>query len=398
MHKPKSRKRICIIFIVFMVFVLICGTVIQIKTNNQKCEERMQAIRQALEQEKKWILKNQGEDGVIYMNGALAGDVNPYFSCQAALGLLAKCSDKEEIQEKEIAERELEIQSVLKYLNWHSEQLLETNGSMGIYRKMGDKPQIVAEADSVDAYLGVYLELLGEYLMTTGSAKGLLWWTEASALAIRKLEELMHDGLTRVSTENDTKYLMDNLEVWRGLTVWEKCMRSYENMGISSSQQDRAVTMRKLLEKKIPEIFWDKENSRWRVMAGDTEIKKDVFYPDGVAQIYPLIVGFPIKNLRIQKRLYRDFTESFQWQELIEEDTNFIWSMVGMSAAEVGDDEGLYRFLKSYERAVSISRKYPLYTGEAGWICREYERAYKNYEKRILCLRIFHSYDKKKNK
>lgn len=390
MHKPKGRKRICTIFIVFMVFVLIFGTVIQIKTNNQKCEERMQAIRQALTREKKWILKNQGEDGVIYMNGALAGDVNPYFSCQAALGLLAKCSD-----EKEIEKRETEIQSVLRYLNWHSEQLLETDGIMGIYRKNGDKIQIVAKADSVDAYLGVYLELLGKYLMATSSAKGLLWWREASDLAICKLEELMDDGLTRVSSENDTKYLMDNLEVWRGIVVWEECMRLYENTGISSALQDRVAAMRKTLEKKIPEIFWDKENGRWRVMAGDAEIKKDVFYPDGVAQIYPLIVGFPIKNLRIQKRLYRDFTESFQWQELMEKDTNFIWSMVGMSAAEVGDDEGLYKFLKSYERVVSISRKYPLYTGEAGWICREYERAYENYAKRILCLRIFRCEDKK---
>ena len=39
---------------------------------------------------KKWILENQGPEGEFYMNGSKAGDVNPYFACMAALGLLAE--------------------------------------------------------------------------------------------------------------------------------------------------------------------------------------------------------------------------------------------------------------------------------------------------------------------
>ena len=42
------------------------------------------------DQRKKWILENQDPEGEIYMNGSKAGDVNPYFACMAALGLLAE--------------------------------------------------------------------------------------------------------------------------------------------------------------------------------------------------------------------------------------------------------------------------------------------------------------------
>ena len=44
--------------------------------------------------------------------------------------------------------------------------------------------------------------------------------------------------------------------------------------------------------------------------------------------------------------------------------------MAGMAAVQIGDTENLYAFLKTYESAFAANRKYPLYTGEAGWVCR----------------------------
>ena len=37
------------------------------------------------------------------------------------------------------------------------------------------------------------------------------------SLALKKIQSLMQDGITQVSEENTTVYLMDNLEVWKGL-------------------------------------------------------------------------------------------------------------------------------------------------------------------------------------
>ena len=81
------------------------------------------------DQRKKWILENQGSEGEIYMNGSKAGDVNPYFACMAALGLLAET--------KNCPITETEQKAVGRYLDWHTGVLLETDGKMGIYRKEG---------------------------------------------------------------------------------------------------------------------------------------------------------------------------------------------------------------------------------------------------------------------
>ena len=56
----------------------------------KEIDTRQKWLETVLTEEKKWILENQGSEGEIYMNGSKAGDVNPYFSCIAALGLLAE--------------------------------------------------------------------------------------------------------------------------------------------------------------------------------------------------------------------------------------------------------------------------------------------------------------------
>ena len=101
----------------------------------------------------------------------------------------------------------------------------------------------------------------------------------------------------------------------------------------------------------------------------------------GVAQIYPLIYEFPVKEKKKQKVLYDQFTESFQWQKLNKKRTGFLWAMTGMAAAQMGDIHNLVELIRNYETEYCENRKYPLYTGEAGWICMECEKLYSLYEK-----------------
>ena len=159
--------------------------------------------------EKKWILENQGPEGEFYMNGSKAGDVNPYFACMAALGLLAET--------KNCPITETEKKAVGRYLDWHTGILLETDGKMGIYRKKSGKLIYKEKADSEDGYLGMYLFLMGKYLEKTESTDLPEYWKKGISLALKKIQSLMQDGITQVSEENTTVYLMDNLEVWKGL-------------------------------------------------------------------------------------------------------------------------------------------------------------------------------------
>ena len=191
---------------------------------------------------------------------------------------------------------------------------LETDGKMGIYRKESGKLIYKEKVDSEDGYLGMYLFLMGKYLEKTENTDLPEYWKKGISLALKKIQSLMRDGITQVSEENTTAYLMDNLEVWKGL-------HELELAGLEDTQ---AISeMRKKIQAQIENIFWDDANQRWRIIGNSDLYDQTEFYPDGVAQIYPLIYEFPVKEKKKQKILYDQFTEKFQWQKLNKKEMAF---------------------------------------------------------------------------
>ena len=364
-RKVKNRKNM-VGLIIFCITVGIVFLYAYYQNLRKEIDARQKWLETVLIGEKRWILENQGSEGEIYMNGSEAGDVNPYFACMAALGLLAET--------KNCPITETEKKAVGRYLDWHTGILLETDGKMGIYRKESGKLIYKEKVDSEDGYLGMYLFLMGKYLEKTENTDLPEYWKKGISLALKKIQSLMRDGITQVSEENTTAYLMDNLEVWKGL-------HELELAGLEDTQ---AISeMRKKIQAQIENIFWDDANQRWRIIGNSDLYDQTEFYPDGVAQIYPLIYEFPVKEKKKQKILYNQFTEKFQWQKLNKKRNDFLWAMTGMAAAQMGDINNLVELIGNYETEYCENRKYPLYTGEAGWICMECEKLYRLYERKI---------------
>lgn len=364
-RKVKHRKSA----MKLIIFCITVGSVFMFayyQNLRKEIDTRQKWLETVLTEEKKWILENQGPEGEIYMNGSKAGDVNPYFSCIAALGLLAET--------KNCSITETEKKAVGRYLDWHTEILLETDGKMGIYRKENGKLIYKEKADSEDGYLGMYLFLMGKYLGKTENTDLPESWKKGISLALKKIQSLMQDGVTQVSEENTTVYLMDNLEVWKGL---------YE-LEVAGIEDTQAISeIRKKIQGQIEKTFWDDVHQRWRIIGNSDLYHPEEFYPDGVAQIYPLIYEFPVKEKKKQKVLYDQFAESFQWQKLNTKRTGFLWTITGMAAVQIGDIHDLVELIENYETEYCKERKYPLYTGEAGWICMECGKLYDLYERKI---------------
>ena len=160
-RKVKHRKNVMGL-IIFCITVGLAFMFTYYQNLRKEISARQKWLETVLTGEKKWILENQGPEGEIYMNGSKAGDVNPYFACMAALGLLAET--------KNCPITETEKKAVDRYLDWHSGILLETDGKMGIYRKESGKLIYKEKADSEDGYLGMYLFLMGKYPLYTGEA------------------------------------------------------------------------------------------------------------------------------------------------------------------------------------------------------------------------------------
>ena len=143
--------------------------------------------------------------------------------------------------------------------------------------------------------------------------------------------------------------------------------RAYDELEHAGLKDVKAISeMRNKLQAQIEKIFWDDANQRWRIIENSDLYHQKEFYPDGVAQIYPLIYEFPVKEKKKQKILYEQFTEKFQWQKLNKKRSGFLWAMTGMAAAQMGDINNLVELIRNYETDYCENRKYPLYTGEAG--------------------------------
>ena len=128
-RKVKHRKNVMGL-IIFCITVGIAFMFTYYQNLRKEISVRQKWLETVLTGEKKWILENQGPEGEIYMNGSKAGDVNPYFACMAALGLLAET--------KNCPMTETEQKAVGRYLDWHTGVLLETDVSFS-YGKISGK-------------------------------------------------------------------------------------------------------------------------------------------------------------------------------------------------------------------------------------------------------------------
>ena len=268
-RKVKHRKNVMGL-IIFCITVGIAFMFTYYQNLRKEISARQKWLETVLTGEKKWILENQGPEGEIYMNGSKAGDVNPYFACIAALGLLAETEN--------CPITETEKKAVGRYLDWHTGILLETDGKMGIYRKESGKLIYKEKADSEDGYLGMYLFLMGKYLEKTEGTDPPEYWKKGISFALKKIQSLMQDGITQVSEENTTAYLMDNLEVWKGL---------YE-LELAGLEDTQAISeIRKKIQAQIEKTFWDDANQRWRIIGNtNTSLAQMVAYYNA-NNVYP---------------------------------------------------------------------------------------------------------------
>ena len=91
------------------------------------------------------------------------------------------------------------------------------------------------------------------------------------SLALKKIQSLMQDGITQVSEENTTVYLMDNL-AWKGLY-------ELEHAGLKDAGNPVKCAAATGTDRKA---IWNDANQRWRIIENSDLYHQKEFYPDGV--------------------------------------------------------------------------------------------------------------------
>lgn len=330
-----------------------------------------------------WLSGLQTPNGALTMYPIRkAGDsskVCPYFSEFAGLALLLK--------------PEIYGDCVRRYMDWHISRMnsseTDYNGEDGtVYdytstllddgtyqeKIMIDPATGGPLYDSTDSYAALFLHLLYEYSEATGDAGYVLRHKTEVRRTVRAMLCTMDNGLSWAKPDYKVKYLMDNSEVYRGVCSAEKLYsriylpNSFNDIDIQDAKDQigMLLQLKKNLLDAIEDILWNPKGEFYYVGAMEErkglpeEIDWKVFYPDALAQLFPVVMDLlPAdhpRSLFLYEKFNRNFsTKDTAWEEMRGKrlGTHFVNGLIPYTAAKMGDDRRVIRYLKTYQSRIA---------------------------------------------
>lgn len=274
------------------------------------------------------ILQRQREDGAILMAPAAqpANSLIPYFSNLAAIGLVAAYPH---------TQNKAHLQAVTKWLRWYAAHM-NPDGTIDDYRLQDGNLQPTGDCDSTDSYAATFLEALHHTVRASHDRQLLTALYPSAMKAVRAIRlTLQEDGLTWAKPTYRVKYLMDNVEVFRG---WQSAAWLAQAM----NRKSEAGSFKKSAERTVQAIesllFLDGKGYYAVAMHenGVRETRLERWYPDVMAQLMA-IAWLPASPRR--KELFARLRKQFQdsWQTALEDGEVGVLVWWGMAATGAGD-------------------------------------------------------------
>jgi hypothetical protein len=268
-------------------------------------------------------------DGYVDSKGAISvqykGDtVDPYFTMQALL--LAH-------------ENGLDISAHSKaWANWLVERQ-KPDATFDRFCRNGPVWAACKTADADDALLAIWLKFLDT--MPGELKKNSLWLKsyQKSAVALKKLLDPAR-GIYLVSPVYQHGLFMDNLEVL-----------SY----VPQSHADIAMPTARKLSQDIHNVFWDAKDKRFLVSTQpEQKTVAHTFYPEYVAQIFPLLFDFKLVALD-RNQHYKKWMRDHRASWLDQSHNDFSWGLVAVIALRQGDKPSAGCWLRETAKAQRTS-------------------------------------------
>ena len=347
----------------------------------EKYAEDMAFYRHCMILEKNWIANQQTKEGTIClyeMEEEKEGVMVPYFSCMAALGMLAG----------DVSGRDLEV--VEKYLSWHCAKIVQRGGVVSDYSITDGELIAKNSYDSVDSYIALYLKLLAVYAEKGGSLEDIPYAEESVDICVKRLKKLTCNGLTKVSESKDVYYLMDNLEVLEALEDMDRLLSSGNDCIMKWANKESLAEYFKRTSKQskqaIKSTFWNEQEERFEIgVDGQFSYleyqENGKFYPYAISQVYAVACNIDILDKKTMQILYDKLSMEYEWVTL-KHDTTFEWPVMSFISMKMGDVETTELYLQNYRKKYHVNRGYPFKVTDAAWAARTYEQLYIHYEKK----------------
>jgi len=295
-------------------------------------------------------------NGAITMYGIRGGGrskLTPYFSCSAALGLLAGG----------------DIEAAGRYIQWHFNHL-EQDGTIFDYTievEGGSSTETSTnDCDSVDSYAALFLILLDEYAKAGGDRALLEAHREDIARVVAAMDAMKQLGLTYAKPNYKVFYLMDNCEVAAGYRAAASLWGMLGNplQALRCRLQAWCVTLAVNLR------LWNWGRGCYGYAVGNPA-DLAVFYPDAAAQLFPVAFDLIKPGSGRAKRLYEGFLAGHpQWLEG-HNNGDFPWVILARAALAMGDVETMAQYLRNvkalYMDGAASGRWYCQESGLAVW-------------------------------
>lgn len=356
-------KRLWILFLLLLLYGLVSG-----------CTSRSSdtsIYSNIIKTEQDWIVSLQVGSGAIKMasgparyteDGKAVYNIHPYFNNLAVLGILDNPNPKV-------------IETAKKWISWYLNHINSSdyNGLSGTiydYEYVEDGTEISKNYyDSVDAYAATFISLLRRYYEITHDDALL----NENKEKIEKIIEVMisvqdNDGLTFAKPDYPIKYLMDNVEVYEGLSAAEYIAREVFNDTVKA---DKYKAHKEALLNAIESNLWNASSNSYYPYFGSPEANWSIFYPDATSQLFP--IGFRLLSPSSERAryLYEKFNENYPGWPSLEKPDAFPWAFLAYVAALMGDKSRVDTFLNTIiSRYINTGHPWTWYVAEAGWTIR----------------------------
>ena len=176
-------------------------------------------------------------------------------------------------------------------------------------------------ADADDSLLALWMRLMDTMpeKMDTNPA-----WAKSYVISKKALDNLYQPsrGVYMVSPVYLHGLFMDNLEVWSHKAHAKK---------LKPGELDK-------LAQDIYKTFWQPVNKQFLVSTQlEQQTQKPLFYPDHVAQVFPLLVGFPILPQSASTH-YKNWMRLHRTEWLKQGVTDYPWGLLAVLALRQGDE------------------------------------------------------------
>jgi hypothetical protein len=283
------------------------------------------------------------------------------------------------------------LDNVQKYLNWHTGELIKYGGLIPDYDYVDGKLIGKDDYDSVDAYVAKYLILLAAYHYSGGDIDRIIGWEQIVFRLMDIYDSIFLNDLIYSNYNFRVAYLMDNAEVYQSCIAVYHLLQDFSGKNADFKElSERYLDMAEKIEDAVDNRFWDPDSSTYiigfsKALQPLAFTSYDSFYPDCVAQLYPVITGLYGIGGR-EKQLYKNICEAHQWEDSHIEGSTFEWAEMAYVASLFNDTERLDKYLEYYTDLTNKSRFYSMHTSNAGWIMTACSNEIKKIEQKNKSL------------